>query len=333
MLKVGLIGAGMIGRVHADGYKTMRGAELVAVADIIPERADHMAQEFGAKPFYDIDSLLALPGIDMVDICVPSYVHELAVVSSARAGKHVLCEKPFTLSLESADRMLEAVKQHGVKSMIAQVVRFIPQYLTIKKMLDDGVLGAPLATTDYRLAAPPEWGSWFRDPALSGGAVFDLQIHDLDFMVFMFGWPQKVFAQGQKSAEGAWNQVRTILDYGSHHVSIEDSMMMPAVFPFSTGLRLLGSQGCVDYNSSSAAADQLEFNNSGITLFLPHQAPSRPTCAEYDPYQAEIQYFVDCVAEGKEPLHTGFGEARRVLEIVMAVILSLETGQIVELTH
>ena len=246
MIRVGLLGAGLIGRVHARAYSQIESARLVAVADIDHGAANQVAAEHGARAYYAIEALLADPEIDTVDVCLPTYLHEQAVVGAAGAGKHVLCEKPIARSLAEADRMLEAVEGSGVTAMIAQVVRFSPQYVAIKECLERGDLGRPLAAVAARLAAPPNWARWFQCPQLSGGAALDLHVHDLDYLFHLFGQPERVFAVGSQSAAGAWDHVLTTLDYGDKAATAEASYMMPTRFPFTTTFRLLGEKGCIE---------------------------------------------------------------------------------------
>ncbi len=334
MIGVGILGAGGIATVHARAYAQLGNARLVAVADTVPAAADKLAAAHGARAYYGIEALLADDRVELVDVCLPTFLHAQAVIGAARAGKHVLCEKPIALGLAEVDRMVEAVERAGVHSMVAQVVRFMPHYVAIKELLDRGELGRPLAAAAVRLGDAPTWSSWFSDPKLSGGAILDLHIHDLDYLYSLFGRPRRVFASGLRSAHGGWDQVLTILDYGDLQASAEASTMLPQGFPFTATFRLLGEKGCAVY---PAGGPQAVDRGAAATVAgdLAIHRPGKPVqllpCPGKDPYLSEIEYFVNCVAQGQDPEVATLAEARTVLAIALAAQSSLETGQVVDL--
>ena len=332
MVRVGLLGAGFMGTTHAAAYDGLENAHLVAVADAKQAAADKLAKEHGAQAFYGIEALLDGAEIDMVDVCLPTFLHEQAVVSAARRGKHVLCEKPIALTLEQVDRMIAAVRDAGVMAMIAQVIRFWPQYVVIKDLLEKGELGKPLVATATRLSGAPGWSNWYRDPDLSGGAVLDLHIHDLDYVYSLFGEPRSVYAVGAISETGAWDQVTTSLDYGDKRAVAEASTMMPEGFPFLMAFRLLGTDGCIEYRFRvGGQVDKRDAAETEFTLQRSNRPPEYPSYSDKDGYLAEIEYFVDCVSRDVEPEIATLEQARAVLRIALAARKSLETGRVVEL--
>jgi len=331
-VKVGLVGAGFIGKTHAHAYESIPEAEVVAVADIDREAADSLAEKVGARACYDAQEVISAQDVQVVDICLPTYLHARFVVEAAREGKHVLCEKPIALTLDQADHMVAAIRESGVISMVAHVIRFWPQYVTIKELFDSGSLGTPVLTRAVRLSEAPGWASWFKDPQLSGGAILDLHIHDLDYVYSLFGRPQSVYAVGAKSEFGAWDSVVTALDYGDSKAVVEASNMMPDGYPFEMDLRLLGSEGCAEYRfrvsgqvgDRDSAQTELRWYRSGAP------AEDLPYSQE-DAYHAELAYFVQCVSEGRHPTQATFEEAREVLEIALAARESLETGAVIRM--
>lgn len=331
MIKVGLLGAGGIGKVHARAYDRIAGARIVAVADLVRERASAVAAPLQARVYEDWRPVLDDVDVEMVDICLPTYLHEAAVVAAAQAGKHILCEKPVTLSLPLAERMLAAVARAGVHAMIAQVIRFWPHYLAIKKMMESGDLGAPVMAQAARLGSLPAWSSWYADPELSGGALFDLHIHDLDWLFYLFGMPRTVYAVGRQLANGAWNQVLTSLDFGATKAAAEASLLMPKGFPFTMTFRILGDRGYAEYRSGGIQADPHTARTHTLAVCREEREVEYLSCADDDPYEAEIRYFVDCLNEGRAPSIATLREARSVLQIVMAVRQSLDTGKVVTL--
>lgn len=333
-MRVGLLGAGGMGHVHAQCYSEIEGARLVAVADIDHAAADSLAGQYGAEAYYDYQELLSKADVDVIDVCLPTFVHEEAVVAAAAAGRHVLCEKPIALDLAGADRMVAAVAKAGVHAMVAQVVRFTPQYAAIKDLLDRGELGRPLWASAARLSSTPRWSSWFTDPKLSGGALLDLHIHDLDYLYWLFGKPRSVFALGVVSAMGGWDHVLTTLDYGECKVTAEGGFMMPDGFPFTANFRMLGDKGYVQF--PGGASGEVDHQSAAVTaddvlLLAAGREPARKPFEQRNPYQIEIEYFLRCVAEDREPELATLSQARTVLEIAMAARTSMETGRPVTL--
>lgn len=331
-IQVGLLGAGFIGQTHAQAYQSIPGAELVAVADVNREAADKLAEQTGARPTYDVDTILAAGDIQVVDICLPTFLHEKCVVQAAQNGKHILCEKPVALSLAQADHMIGAIRENGVIAMVAQVIRFWPEYVAIKQLLESGELGAPASARAARLAVAPKWGSWFRNPELSGGAVLDLHIHDLDYVYWLFGRPRTVYAIGTASETGAWDYVVTSLDYGDKKATVEASYVMPDGFPFEMAFRLLGTEGCADYRFRvDGQVGERDSASTEFVVYRPGQPPESVACSQEDAYRAELAYFAQCASEGRHPTIATFEEAREVLEIALAARQSLESGALIRL--
>jgi UDP-N-acetylglucosamine 3-dehydrogenase len=332
MLNVGLLGAGFIGATHAGALANLEGVRLATVADINRAAADKLAGQYAARAAYTVEAVLEDPDIDAVSICLPTFLHAGTVVAAAERGKHILCEKPLALSLSDVDRMRTAVQRAGVRCMVAQVIRFWPEYVRIREALESGQIGQPRIAVGARLASPPDWGAWFSDPALSGGALFDLHIHDLDFVFSLFGKPRTVYAIGVQSTAGGWNHVVTNLDYGDKKAILEASYALPPGFPFHMSFRLSGVTGCLDFQFGGVAqVDQRAAAQSHLTLYRTGAAPEFPTPPAEDGYRAEIRYFTQCILDKRDPAVATLAEAREVIAIALAAKQSLETGAVASL--
>lgn len=205
MIRVAMIGFGGIAKSHKRGYEVLakEGApiKLVAICDINPEQftkaqainiEGKAKYDLSAQTLYtDLDEMIAKEEFDMVDICLPSFLHKEYATKMLRAGKHVLCEKPMALSSADCAEMIETAKECGKKLMIGQCLRFEPLYLVLKNAIEEGTFGKVKAAYFDRLSALPRWGfdGWYRDTARSGGAILDLHIHDVDMVRFLFGEP------------------------------------------------------------------------------------------------------------------------------------------------
>jgi predicted dehydrogenase len=141
MIRVGIAGLGGMGRMHAQGYAGLRNATIVAGADLEPDRRERFASEHPGVRLYDDFRHMVEADLDAVDICLPSYLHSEAAVAFAQVGRHILCEKPMALTLEECDAMIAAAERSGTTLMVAQVLRFYPEFLAVKEIADSGRYG------------------------------------------------------------------------------------------------------------------------------------------------------------------------------------------------
>ena len=327
-VRIGLLGAGFMGSTHAAAYSRIAGARLVAIGDANVALADNLAAQYGARAYYSIDSLLADPDVEAVDVCLPTFLHEQCVLGAARQGKHVFCEKPVALSLEQVDRMLAAVEAAGVMSMVGQVIRFWPEYVAIRDLFRRGDLGEVRAIHALRLSPPPAWGNWFKDPARSGGAVLDLHVHDLDFIYWLCGLPKSVYAVGLQNEMGAWDHLDTSLAYPGACALAQASFMMPDNYPFQMLFRLMGSAATVEYRFRVAGqVGEREQAETELVLYRPRRRPEPVPFEPGDAYERELAYWVGCLESGRPPEQATLLQAREVLRMALAARRSLESGQ------
>lgn len=330
MLKFGLLGAGFAGRVHAAALAQIDGVQLVAIADANAQAASELAKAHHARVYETIADLIEAPDIEVIAVCLPTFLHESCVLLAAAEGKHIICEKPLALSRAEANRMAEAVDSAGVHFMVAQVLRFWPEYSVIKNLLNDEALGQPLIAFASRLEEPRKV-DWIKDPTLSGGAALDLHIHDLDFLYSLFDLPQAVYAIGQQSKTGAWDHLFTSLDFGNVKGVAEASYMMPRRHPLSVEFRLVCTEGSVEYRSRSVGGDEIrEQTLSELIMYRPNQPPEYLDKPDVNGYLAEIEYFVSALNQDSAPAIATMAEALDVLDIAMAVQESLTSGRVIQ---
>lgn len=321
-INVLIVGAGLLGTdFHAPHYLAMKGVKLLAICDVDEARAKVAGRKLGiAKIFKDYQNAVQMPEIDVVDICVPTPWHHEIAISAARAGKHVLCEKPIALELDKAEEMLRATRKAGVKFMVAHVVRFFPWYLMAKELIDSGEIGRPLSASASRRISYPNWGAWYKDPKISGGAVVDLHIHDLDYLNWIFGDPAWVFSQGIKSSLGAVDHVLTSIGYKKGGKAMaEASFLVPAGFPLMMRLSILCERG--DIELKAEGYPQMEKN---VTIYTPNKEPRSVRIPEKDGYAEEIRYFIDCIRRDKQPEMIPPESALMALKTALAARRSVE---------
>lgn len=338
MLKVGIIGAGNISGIHASAYETLsERAQVVAVADIRKEKAEALAERLGADKVFDNADKLLQEDLDMVDICLPTFLHEEYVVKAARSGKHVLCEKPMALSVASADKMIEAAQAAGVKFMVAQCIRFWPEYVAVREKLNTGELGKIIAVTAARVGSAPRtsWNDWMLKPELSGGAVVDFHIHDVDFINSIIpSKPRTVAAVGVKSECGALNHVNTNITYEDGTIAaVEGDWFVPQGYPFTMFLRVTCEDGSIEFQFKAGV--NIEKRNEAKPQVILYREGAEPEMLDVpegkDAYLAEIEYFLDCIENDQEPAVVTPQDARDSLKVVLAARDSVEKNRCVEL--
>jgi predicted dehydrogenase len=249
-------------------------------------------------------------------------------VRALESGKHVLLEKPIALTVEDAEAIGRAAERSGRKVMVAMVLRFFADYVEIQRRLGTGGLGRPLVLSAYRLSPPADWNDWMRDPAQSGGTPVDLMIHDFDYANLVFGEPRRVTARAAGGGSLP-DHVQALVDYDGGGALVEGSMVMPAGYPFSAGIRILCEGGVVEHGLRAEPAED-GGNIGAIQSYLrvnPAGGTTEAIAVEGgDPWAAEIAYFVECVEQDR-PVEQGTVEqATLALRTSLAAARSIESG-------
>jgi predicted dehydrogenase len=331
MQRIAILGGGYIGKMHAAAIKKSPRLELAALVGSGGESGKKTAAEFGCPFYTDVKDLLAREQVDILDVCLPTFLHESFVLLAAEYKKHVLCEKPLALSSGSAERMIQACETAGVKFMAAQIVRWMPEYVQIRKFLEQGITGAIHTVYCSRLAQHPNWTTWHRDRSKSGGGLFDLHLHDIDFLYSLFGKVDAVDAVGWKSPTGCWNHILSTLRFKNGVRAVaEGSMEMTGNFPFSTAFRVSGDNGTLDYKLSAGFnIENLESASSSFLVYEKDKPPRQVAIPGGDSFQAELEDFAAAVEEDRPvPIHPR--DSAYVIRIIEALERSLETGTIAE---
>ena len=321
-MKVAVIGAGFMGGVHAACYGKIADVEVAAVVDVRPEQREKLAKEAGARPFESWDPVLQDETIDIVDCCLPTFRHRDCVVAACEAGKHVLCEKPFAMSVAECEEMIAASERANKRFMIAQVVRFFAAYAVTKQLVDAGTLGQPQAIVAHRLSAPPLWSqdNWLLQPQKSLGAVVDLQLHDLDYVRYLLGDPRSIYTTALRSATGSVDYVLSNLAYDGALAFTESSFLMPPNWPFRATLRIVGTEATLELDGTR---DPMLWVTDG------KGEVSAPPLPEKDGYEAEIEYFVDAVRNDRPLTIAPPADSKQSLRLALCSKESAETGRVV----
>lgn len=320
MLNIGILGAGFMGKTHLGCYLMNKNCKVRYIFDKNLAKANAIGNEFGIEYTDDIKLLLG-SSVDALDICLPTNLHREYVEIAAKAKKQILCEKPMAINIKECDEILNLVRENNVFYMVAHVVRFWPEYSYIKKVTEAGELGKPIYAVASRMQPLPSWSenNWIISPEQSLGGIVDLQIHDLDFITWLFGKPNSIKSSGTKSVLGAWEQVITIMEHENGVKSCIDACnLMPQGYPFTARFKILYSGGCIEFDCN---------RKNTLIIYKNGQKPEFPDFKGQDCYKNEIDYFVDCIINKKNGSILPPEDARYALFLALKSKESIETGK------
>ena len=345
----GIVGTGVIAAMHAAAIATLPRARLAAVTDVADGAAAAFAAARGCAAEPGLDQLLARPDVDVVCVCVPSGLHAEVGVRAARAGKHLVVEKPIDVTLAAADRLIEAARAAGVALTVISQHRFDPGLIELKRLLGDGALGrlvlAEASTKWYRTQAYYDSAAWRGTWAMDGGSLMNQGIHYVDLLRWCMGPVTEVTAVCATQAHQVEveDTALAIVRFGSGAVGT--ILSSTAAYPgFPQRLEITGTDGTVivedgrivrrAFGAQATAGDPGEDADPGagaVGALGGHGAAADPAAIEVASHAAQIADLLAAVEEGRAPAVDGQA-GRDALEIVRAVYESARTGAPVGLT-
>ena len=333
-LKIGVIGLGRMGQLYARTLVTrVSGVQLFAVADISEQVRTRVADEFSVfHAFAHAHELISLPDLDAVVIATPTSTHQDLVIAAAEAGKAIFCEKPLALTLEENHRVLEAVARAQVPLQVGFMRRFDAAYQKAKALIADGRIGRPI--TFQSIGRDPFCPRReYADPALSGGLIVDMAIHDFDLARWLMGSEVKhVFAEGallvcEELAQvgDIDNAVITLRFVNGVLGTVEVSRN--AFYGYDIRTEVLGSEGAVIIGVHQHTPVVLLTRSGAQHDVVPYLMERFG-----DAYRAQMQHFVNCLRDGQPP-SVGGADALAALEIGIAATRAYQTGRPVTLSE
>lgn len=313
MLKVGLVGVGGISGAHIPAWENRADAELVALCDIRTERMERF--ENTEKHLYtDLDEMLANEELDILDICLPTYLHAEVAIKAMDMGINVVTEKPISLKKEDVARVYEAAERNNVKFMVAQVLRFWPEYELLKEIYDSKRYGKLLSGTMTRLGCYPKWSwdGWMMDEKRSGLVPFDLHIHDLDYMVYAFGKPTVAHKFRSKLPDQDFMSIT--YNFGDFCINTEASWYATS-YPFTAEFRFQFENAVV----ANENGKMMIYLRDDERIDLSNDAEGDTgaiNLPKSDAYANELNYFADCVVNNTPIEKMAPDELECVLDII-----------------
>lgn len=326
MFRVGVIGCGSIMKTaHLPAYKQMieKNDPIVveAYCDIKPEQLEGLE----GRLYTDVDEMLAKEQgkLDFIDICAPTYLHAELSVKAMEAGFHVLCEKPMARTVEQGQMMIDAAKRTGKLLMSAYCNRFYDAARYIRDLIQTGELGAVRNAEFCREGGPAPTGvdMWFRNAELSGGAMLDLHIHDVDMIRWMFGMPKAVSVVGKSVVtEGGY-------DILSANFLYENNVFVHAFCDWYTEHDKFNTRVIrVNFEKGYVYVDRSPDRVAFVKVTSDGEVTDMADKLNFNAYYNEIIYFANCLEKGLPVSESLPEDSLDSVRIVMAEMRSADLG-------
>ena len=333
-----VLGAGFIAEIHVEAYaRFVPEARVVGVYSRSADRARLFAARHAVPRWYtDLDEAIEKSGCEIVDVCIPNVLHHRATLAAARAGRHVIVEKPLCMTLEQADEMIAVCREHGRKLMYAEELCFAPKYERVRQLVGEGAVGEIYMLKQLEKHSGPH-SDWFWDVDQSGGGVLmDMGCHAFAWFRWMLG--------GNPVVKSVWATMDTV----RHKARTRGEDNAVCVVEFEGGVIGLAEDG---WAKPGGMDDRIEvYGTTGVSFADLFRGSSAATYSEQgygyaaekagltqgwtytmfeevfnQGYPHELRHFIECVRSGATPLVTG-EDGRAVLEIICAAYASARSG-------
>jgi myo-inositol 2-dehydrogenase / D-chiro-inositol 1-dehydrogenase len=336
--KVVILGTGFVSGIHIESYhRFVSNAEVIAVYSRNIDKAKAFAQKHNIAQWFDVmDKIISESGCDVIDICLPNYLHAEATLKAAAAGKHVIIEKPLSVTLEEADAMIAACKKAGVKLMYAEELCFAPKYERVRDMVKEGAVGNIYMLKQAEKHSGPH-SDWFYDIERAGGGVLmDMGCHAIGWFRWMLN---------NSKAISVYASMSTVLHKG--RTKAEDNSVV--IIEFENGVTAVAENSwakhggmddrCEVYGTGGVVYADLFMGNAAVAYSREgygYAMEKADTTVGWSftifeevfnqGYPHELKHFIDCVQQDKQPSVTG-EDGRAVLEIIYAAYASAAQGK------
>lgn len=329
-LRIGLWGCGSMGHSLAQGLADTGEARLAAVYDVLPQAPSDLVSDYGASAVGSPEALLSYPGLAGVIIALPSYLHASAAVQAAKAGINVFVEKPMALNVLECREMIAAAREHSVKLMVGQVLRYYEPYRSIVRWQADGRLGAIHAASIWRIVDGRRWavdGYWRASLAMCGGYLFEVGAHELDMLRCLMGQPQSVCATRQKFLP----RQHEMEDYIALQIRFAGGQ---AATYEGGGGSSISRYGFRLYFEQATLLSDTAFNPAALQIYAVTGSKIESWAAELSPehpVELELRHWLAAIRE-EEPVPIPGEEGLATVALIEAAYRSAQAGRIVEYT-
>lgn len=304
IINVGILGLGFMGKCHYETYAGIKGARVSAICDVDPRKlsgdwsgiagniggAGGKVDLSGIQLYKNADALLGDPAIDVVDITLPTDLHEEFALAALKAGKHVICEKPLARTSVAAKRVVDAAARAGRSLFTAHCIRFWPAYAWLKESTEQKRFGRVISAVFRRHSPLPTWSwrNWLQDPQKSGLCALDLHIHDADFVLYCFGVPAALRSTIGGLQPGRADHIHTVYEYpGGALVTAEGSWEYAPAYPFRMNFTVVYERATVELRDDGAL-HVYPLKGKSVAVKLPAASG----------YELELREFIRCLRTG-----------------------------------
>ena len=332
MTRVGIVGFGFMGRQHLNCYCALRGVRVAAICDGDKARLTGVREIAGniegtqaslglddIALYTDFGKMLAEQRLDAVSITLPTFMHRDFTVKALDAGLHVLCEKPMAMNVEQCEDMIAAAKTNKRILQTGHCIRFWPEYVKAKEIVDSGRYGDVRTASFRRISPVPGWSwkHWLINQDKSGGAIMDLHIHDTDYIQYLFGLPEALRSEGAIGPSGGFDYVATQYVYGDKKVVVgEGGFVMSPDFKFEMSFVISLEKATIVYDCRHTPALQVCPAKGGCIT---------PKIESGDGWSREIAHFVKRITGKKTPDVITPLDSLNAVKIVLAEKQSAES--------
>lgn len=340
-IDVGIVGLGMISESHIRGFLGVSNVRIVAVCDVLPERAQAVADRLGATPYTDYRALLAHPGLQAVSVCTPPFAHREIVVAAAHAGLHVLCEKPLAVTATDSRAMVEACEAAGVKLGVcsARVGRLRGSFRAARTAIHTGKLGQVYHArySAFRVRGRPgldfyKNAPWFLNSAQAGGgALYDMGCYDIDLLLYLLGSPRPLTVsahayRGFPGAEG-FDKPFDVDEHVTVFVRFEGGVSLVLERGWATNiayerdeLRIFGNQAALTGPTTLTWAEEGKIQQRALPVY------------DREGHAGIFGDFAAAIRHDRSPATPG-RDGQKVMEILSGALLSSRLGREVSVSE
>lgn len=295
MIRIGIVGTGGMGTVHYTNYQYIGGC---AVAAVCGNR--EKAAAWSVPCYSDLSEMAKKEKLDVIDICTPTFLHYSQVKEGLKYCS-VICEKPLALTRKDGKELFEEARKCGHHLYVGQVLRFFPEYKVLEKIVREKTCGCVLDGYFWRLSAKPAWtsGGWMMDKNKSGLVPFDLHIHDLDYMIGLFGAPEKTaFTKAQAREDDMAQQYRFCYEFMQDGIPISlcaEASWFRGNYPWSAGYRVCFEKGVLEARGGEAVLYREGKEPEVMDTWEKRKVPTGINIPPTGVYLEELEHFLSCL--------------------------------------
>ncbi len=343
-VRIGIIGAGNIAQnAHIPSYLKRKDVEIIAVCDINEARAKEVADKYDIKYVStNFEDLVSIEEVDAVSICTGNNFHKPVAVAAAKAGKHILCEKPMAINIEEAESMLKAAKENNIIFMMGFVNRFRADSKVIKTFADAGKFGDIYSAKAVSLRRRGTPLGWFTNLSKSGGGpVIDIGVHAIDLTWYFMGKPKPTRVSAvtyNKIGDYETKGVSRWVAFDTEDLVFETEDSASGLIRFENGASMIFEVSWAINAKSEGMYAQIYGSKAGarinpLEIFGEEEnylVDSKPIVRDENIFDNEINHFIDCIQEGKQPIATA-EDGYFVQKMLNGIYDSAKLGREVEL--